>query len=114
MELTDEHLLETLAGIRSSRTIYLLPRSHCFSKDVLDRIVGTPTNSKPDGAARDRQVRRQYITQRWVDEKGVTNGCPRCEGRGTILHSEKCRERFDAIEKKLHKQMECRTATGES
>ena len=41
-DLTDEHLLETLVGVRSSRTIYQLPKSHCCSKDALDRIVGTP------------------------------------------------------------------------
>ena len=107
MELTDEHLLGTLAGIRSSRTIYRLTKSHCYNKDALDRIVVTPTNPRPDDAARDPQVRRQYITQRWVDEHGVTPGCPRCEGRRTMSHSEKCRKRFDAIEKKkLDKQME--------
>ena len=48
-ELIDEHLLGTLSGIRNSRTIYRLPKSHCYSKDALDRIVGTPTNPKPDG-----------------------------------------------------------------
>ena len=53
MELTDEHLLGTLACIRSSRTIYRLRKSHCYNKDALDRIVGTPTNPRPDGAARD-------------------------------------------------------------
>ena len=53
MELTDEHLLGTLAGIRSSGTIYRLTKSHCYNKDALDRIVGTPTNPRPDGAARD-------------------------------------------------------------
>ena len=93
MELTDEHLLGTLAGIRSSRTICRCPKSHCFNKDALDRIVGTPTNPKPDGAARDPQVRRQYITQRWVDENGVTPGCPRCEGRGTMSHFETCSDK---------------------
>ena len=67
-ELTDEHLLGTLSGIRNSRTIYRLPKSHCYSKDALDRIVGTPANPKPEGAAKDPQIRRQYITQRWVDE----------------------------------------------
>ena len=72
-ELTDEHLLGT---------------------------VGTPTNLKPDGAAKDPQIRRQYITQRWVDEHGVTPGCPRCEGRGTMTHPETCKKRFDEIEKK--------------
>ena len=51
-ELTDEHLLGTLSGIRNNRTIYRLPKSHCYSKDALDRIVGTPANPKPDGAAR--------------------------------------------------------------
>ena len=35
-ELTDEHLLGTLSGIRNSRTIYRLPKSHCYSKDALD------------------------------------------------------------------------------
>ena len=69
-ELTDEHLLGTLSGIRNSRTIYRLPKSHCYSKDALDRIVGTPVNPKPEGAAKDPQIRRQYITQRWVDEHG--------------------------------------------
>ena len=63
-ELTVEHLLGTLSGIRNSRTIYRLPKSHCYSKDALDRIVGTPANPKPDGAAKDPQIRRQYITQR--------------------------------------------------
>ena len=86
-ELTDEHLLGTLSGIRNSRTIYRLPKSHCYSKDALDCIVGTPANPKPEGAAKDPQIRRQYITQRWVDEHGVTLGCPRCEGRGTMTHS---------------------------
>ena len=80
MELTDEHLLGTLAGIRNSRTVYRLTKSHCYSKDALDRIAGTPTNPKPDGASRNPVVRRQYITQRWVDELGVTPRCPRCEG----------------------------------
>ena len=106
-ELTDEHLLGTLSGIRNSRTIYRLPKSHCYSKDALDRTVGTPMNPKPDGAVRDPLVRRQYITQRWVDEHGVTPGCPRCEGRGTMSHSETCRKRFESIEKKkLDKQLE--------
>ena len=106
MELTDEHLLGTLAGIRSNRTIYRLPKSHCFNKDAQ-----TP---KPDGAARDPIVRRQYITQRWVDENGVTPGCPRCEGRGTMSHSETCRKRFEAIEKrKLDKQLEEATRNAE-
>ena len=69
--------------------------------------MGTPTNSKPDGAARDPQVRRQHITQRWVEENSVTPGCPPCDGRGTMSHSETCRKRFDAIEKKkLDKEME--------
>ena len=80
MELTDEHLLGTLSGIRSSRTIYRLLKIHCFSKDAMDRIVGTLTNPKPDGAARDPQVRRQYIMRKWVDENGVTPGCRRCVG----------------------------------
>ena len=106
-ELTDEHLLGTLSGIRNSRTIYRLPKSHCYNKDALDRIVGTPANPKPEGAAKDPQIRRPYITQRWVDEHGVTPGCPRCEGRGTMTHSEACRRRFDEIEKKkLDKQLE--------
>ena len=106
-ELTDEHLLGTLSGIRNSRTIYRLPKSHCYSKDALDRIVGTPTNPKPDGTVRDPVVRRQYITQRWVDEHGVTPGCPCFEGRGTMSHSETCRKRFESIEKKkLDKQLE--------
>ena len=106
--LTDEHLLGTLSGIRNSRTIYRLPKSHCYSKDALDRIVGTPTNPKPDGtAARDPVMRRQYIIQRWVDEHGVTPSCPRCEGRGTMSHSETWRKRFESIEKKqLDKQLE--------
>ena len=43
-ELTDEHLIGTLSGIRNSRTIYRLPKSHYYSKDALDRIVGTPAN----------------------------------------------------------------------
>ena len=106
-ELTDEHLLGTLSGIRNNRTIYRLPKSQCYSKDALDRIVGTPTNPKPDGAAKDPQIRRQYITQRWVDEHGVTPRCPRCEGRGTMTHSETCRKRFEEIEKKkLDKRLE--------
>ena len=63
-ELKDEHLLGTLSGIRNSRTIYRLPKSHCYSKDALDRIVGTLANPKPEGAAKDPQIRRQYITQR--------------------------------------------------
>ena len=42
-----------------------------------------------------------------MDEHGVTPGCPRCEGRGTMTHSEACRRRFDEIEKKkLDKQLE--------
>ena len=107
VEPTDERLLGNLASIRSSRTIYRLPKSHYFSKVALDRIVGNPTNPTPDGAATNPQVRRQYITQRWVDENGVTPGCPRSEGRGTMSHSETCGKRFDAIEKKkLDKQME--------
>ena len=106
-ELTDEHLLGTLSGIRNSRTIYRLPKSHCYNKDALDRIVGTPANPKPEGAAKDPQIRRPYITQRWVDEHGVTPGCSRCEGRGTMTYSEACRRRFDEIEKKkLDKQLE--------
>ena len=69
--------------------------------------MGTPANPKPEGTAKDPQIRRQYITQRWVDEHGVTPGCPRCEGRGTMTHSEACRRRFDEIEKKkLDKQLE--------
>ena len=55
MELTDELLLATFAGIRS-RTIYRLSKSHCFNKNVLDRIVGTPTDPKQDGAARDQET----------------------------------------------------------
>ena len=39
MELTNERQLGTLAGIRSSRTIYRLTKSHCHSKDALDRIA---------------------------------------------------------------------------
>ena len=110
MELTEEHLLATLAGI----TIYRLSKSHCCNKDALDRIVETPANPRPDGAARDPQVRRQYVTQRWVDEHGVTPGCPRCEGRGTMSHSEKCRKRFESIEKeKLDKQLEEATRNAE-
>ena len=69
--------------------------------------MGTPANPKPDGTVRDPVVRRQYITQRWVDEHGVTPGCPRCEGRGTMSHSETCRKRFEGIEKKrLDRQLE--------
>ena len=84
-----------------------MPKSHCYNKDALDRIVGTPTNPKPDGTVRDPVMRRQYITQRWVDEHGVTPGCPRCEGRGTMSHSEACRKRFESIEKKrLDTQLE--------
>ena len=80
---------------------------HCFSKDASDRIVGTPTNPKPDGAARDPLVRRQYITQRWLDKNSVIVGCFRCEGRGTMSHSETCRKRFEKIERrKLDKQLE--------
>ena len=114
MELTDEHLLGTLAGIRSSRTIYRLPKSQCYNKDALDRIVGTPTNPRPNSAARDPQVRRQYITQRWVDEHGVAPGCLRCEGRGTMSHSEKCRKTLESIGKeKLDKQLEEPTRNAE-
>ena len=113
MELTEDHLLGTLAGIRSSRTIYRLTKSHCY-KDALDRIVGTPTMPRPDGAVRYPQVRRQYVTQRWFDEHGVIPGCPRCEGRGTMSHSEKCRKRFESIEKeKLDKQPEEATRNAE-
>ena len=61
------------------------------------RFGSHSTKPKPDGAARDPQVRRQYI---WVDENGITPGCPRCEGRGTTSHPETCRKRFDAIQKK--------------
>ena len=69
--------------------------------------MGTPTNPKPDGLARDPQVKRQYITQRWVDEHGVTPGCRRCEVRGTMTHSETCRKRIEEIEKKkLDKRLE--------
>ena len=97
-KLTHEHLLGTLAGIRGSRTIYRLPKIQCCSKDALDRIVRTQTNPKPHGAARDPVVRRQYITQRWVEEHGVAPGCLRCQGRGTMS---------DAIEKKqLDRQLE--------
>ena len=114
MELTDEHLLGTLVGTRSSRTTYRLTKSHCYNMDALDQIVGAPTNTRPDGVARDPQVRRQYITQRWVDEHGVSPGCPRCEGRGTMSHSEKCRKRFDATEKKKRdKQLEESTRNAE-
>ena len=114
MELTDEHLLGTLAGIRSSRTIYRLPKRHCSSRDALDRIVGTHPNPRPDGAARDPQVRRQHITQRRVDEQGVTPGCPRCEGRGMMTLSEGCRKRFESTEKeKLDKQLEEATRNAE-
>ena len=59
-----------------------------------------PTNPRPDGAAKDPQIRRQYITQRWVDEHGVALGCPRCEGRGTMTHSDTCRKRFEEIERR--------------
>ena len=61
--------------------------------------MGIPTNPKPDDTVKDPVVRRQYITQRWVDEHGV--GCPRCEGPET------CKKRFESIEKKkLDKQLE--------
>ena len=114
MYLTDEQPLGTLAGLWSSRTIYRLTKSHCYNKDALDRIVETPTNPRPHGAARDPQVRRQCITQRWVDVHGVTPGCPRCEGRGTMSHSEKCRKRFESIGKeKLDKQLEEATRNAE-
>ena len=112
--LTDEHLPGTFAGIRSSRTICRLPKIHCYSKDALDRVVGTPTNPRPDGATRDSQVRRQHITQRRVDEHGVTPGCLRCEVRGTRSHFETSRKRFDAIEKeKLDKQLQEDTRNAE-
>ena len=91
---SDENLFGTLSGIRNSRTIYRLPKSHCNNKDALDRIVGTPANPKPEGAAKDPQIRRPYITQRWVDEHGVTPSCPHCEGRGTMTHSEACRRQI--------------------
>ena len=105
MELTDGHLLGTLAGIRSSRTIYRLPKSHCFNQDAFDRIVGTPTSQtvRP-GIHRsgDSTSRRDGLT-RTVS----LLGCPRGEDRGTMSHSETCRKRFDAIEKKkLDKQLE--------
>ena len=88
---------------------YRLPKSDCFNKDALDRIVGTPTC--PSHTVRDPQGRRQCITQKWVDENCVTLGCPRCEGRGTMSHSETYRKRFDAIEKKkLDEQLATRNA----
>ena len=104
MKFAGEHSLGTLAGIRSSRTVYRLPESHCYSKDSLDRTVGTATKPKRDGP----------VTQRWVDEHGVTPVCPRCEGRSTMSHSETCRKRFDAIEKKKpDKQLEEATRKAE-
>ena len=107
-ELTDEHLLGTLSleSGTAERSIGCR-RVTATAKNAWDRIVGTPTNLKPDGAAKDPQIRRQYITQRWVDEHGVTPGCPRCEGRGTMTHSETCRKRFEEIEKKkIDKRLE--------
>ena len=42
-----EHLFGTFSGIRNSRTIYRLLKSHCHSKDTY-HIVGTPVNPKPE------------------------------------------------------------------
>ena len=96
-----------LSGIRNNKTIYQLPKYHCYNKDALDRIVGTLANPKPEGAAKDPQIRRPYVTKRWVDEHGVAPSCPHCEGRGTMTHSEASRRRFDEIEKKkLDKRLE--------
>ena len=85
-ELTDEHLLGAFSEIKNSRTIDLLPRSHFYNKDALDRIVGTPANPKLEGAGKDPQIRRPYMIQRLVDD--VIPGCPRCEGRGMMTQSE--------------------------
>ena len=109
MELTDEHLLGTFAGIRSSRTIYRLPEVHCFNKDALDRIVGTPTNPKPDGAARDPQVRRHFVTQRWVDEHAVKAEvrCPTLKRAERYLKQ----SRRGSTTNRWKRQRGCRTAT---
>ena len=106
MELTDEHLLGTLAGIRSSRTICRLPKSHCFNKDALDRIVGDSDEPQArrcgQGSTGQETV---HHAETGLTRNAVTSGCPRCRGR--MSHSATCKKRFDAIEKKkLDKQLE--------
>ena len=100
---------EPSRAIGAARTIYRL-RATATTRDALDRIVGTPTNPRPDGAARDPQVRRQYTMVSLLAVLAV-----KAEER---CHSETCRKRFESIEKeKLDKQLEgheeCRTATGD-
>ena len=114
MELTDEHFLGTF-GHRGQQNDLSVAKESLTVTARMPWIAlwGIPTNSKPDGAARDPVVRRQYITQRWVDEHGVTPSCRRREGRGTVSHSETCRKGFDAIEKKLDKQLEEATRNAE-
>ena len=78
-----------------------------LQKECIGSHRGDSDEPQPRRRGQGSQVRRQYITQRWVDEHGVTPGCPRCEGRGTMSHSEKCRKRFESIEKEnLDKQLE--------
>ena len=118
MELTDEHLLGTIAGIQSSRTIYRLPKSHGFNKHALDRLVGTPTNPKPDCAAKDPVVStsRRDRSTRTVSLLVVI--AVKVEVRCHTLN-ETCRKRFDAIEKEEARETagggheECGTATCE-
>ena len=97
----------------STETLDMHLRSICmFGEQVHYKLSGRPSSRvgprwelgawvgkmelTDDGAARGPVVRRQYITQRWVDEPSVAPGCPRCEVRGTMSYSETCRNRFDA------------------
>ena len=68
MEQTDEHLLGTLSGIRSSRTIYRLPKSHCSAKTpwiALWELLQTPCQTVWPGIHRsgDSTSRRDGLTR---------------------------------------------------
>ena len=106
-ELTDEHLLGTLSGIRNSRTIYRLPKSHCYSKDAFGiaswALRRTPSQTVRPGIHRSGDS--TSLNDGWMNT--VLLQVARCEGRGTMTHSETCRKRFEEIEKKkLHKRLE--------
>ena len=57
---------------------------------VIDVATGVQQDQGPSGA------RRVYITRSVIERPGPTEGCPACDGEGTV-HLPRCRARMERL-----------------
>ena len=89
---SDEHCVETSAGVRRCRSIWRRPEKQRWDRKMLTEMNGEPWN--PTGHHQDKppQVRGVYITLEQI-KYGRTKGCAACFGDAKV-HSPECRARF--------------------